>query len=279
MAKKLVQTEIQTEESNLTISESGNLTPAINTQPIVGSIIDEMNVLNSSSLVKNNTTYATPRQLIEPLIIHLNGAQEVRCSGSDELEIINNEISYKAFQRFNVIAKFPVDEEFFYEVGVLVALDLQVPKIKVYSGAKIAACLNLSLFGHDTCSKFDLNANSVNDTIIATIMNLGEKIAKTKETISRLKNVELSNSTVEQFVGAIALGNSSTKNNFGTNYLSQGIALISDPMNKYYYKQDNYSAWKFYNAFTENIKKANIFDMADKAKDFYSLVVNNTSLN
>lgn len=243
-----------------------------------GNLVDTNNVLRSASLVKNNITYPSPEVLLRPVIDILGSAVEIRCNGENEIEIAHGENNYKAFERFNVIAKFPVDDEIFYEVGCLVALDLTVPKIKVYSGAVVNACLNLTIYGHDTCVKFDLNSNNAVDTVKSCLQDIAVKIEKTKEIIARLKLVHLTESITKRFVGALSIGNASERSAYGANFLSQGVALISEESSKYYYKQTNFNAWLLYNAFTENIKKANIFDVADKSRDFYKLIANNTDL-
>lgn len=274
---KAKKTTTATETALATIDQIETVAP-IQQMPLINPlVIDDNGVLQSSSLIKNGIVYPAPAAVINPIIAMFGNASEIRATGENEIEIVSADVKYTAFQRFNVIAKFQVDEEFFYEVGVLFALDLQVPKVKVYSGPVVRACLNLSVFGSDTLAKFDLTSNSMLDTVAVCVQTIAHRMTEARNTILKLKSVSLTPEITEKFIGAMSFNCVSSRSQFGNNYFNEGVKLLANDKSKYYYKQENFNAWLFYNAFTENIKKSSIFDMADKSKDFYSMVLNATN--
>lgn len=266
MARKTTNTA-QVQEAEVISEVLAAAPPA----PQVANVIDNENILQSHSLVRNGIIYPNPRSVIMPVIEILNTAQEIRVTGENALEIDNNGSKQIAFQRFNVIGNFAVDEEYSYEVGMLAALDLSVPKVKVYTGASIRACLNLSLFGHDNVTKFDISNAGTIDLIRLHLQDIGNKIARTREVINRLKSIRMDAVSVQQALGKILMENNTTRNAFGSTNVLKGTELLANPDSKYYHAQEGFNAWLFYNAFTENLKKSTVFDMADKSADFFRL--------
>ncbi len=265
---KQVLSEVLTPEPEVIAPEVLPAAPVI-----ITNIVDEKGALQSHSLKRKGITYPSPQELLSGISL-LQGASSIEVKAESEIEITNGTQNNIAYQRLYAIANYNVDEDINYKVGILVALDLTSPKIKVFSGAEVKACLNEMVFNFDTCEKYDLQSDKTLETIQNTVSKIQQRIEAAKRVILQLKSTPLNTEQVETLIGKMYIKNLSSFSNFGNDFFKKGVDQIADPKNKYYYNVPNFSAWHLVNAFTENIKVASIFDRAEKSKDALKLMNN-----
>lgn len=257
MSKSTKATALTTSNEVTVIDQPGKL--------FATQVKDPNNVMESAQLKKKGITYPTPKEIFKDLDL-LTGADSISLQGDLPLILVNGS-EQTAYQRASLLATWKVDDEISYEMGILYALDLQIPKLKVFSGHHVHACLNQHVMGFDTMSKFDLTSNDVTGTIRNTIIDIQNRIDKTKEFIKRAKALTIDPKQFPEIIGRMTINNVSKSDTFGSTFYNYGLKMLCDPNSQYYYKQDGFSLWQFMNAFSENIKKANFFDIPDKSRD------------
>ncbi|MDF2188944.1 hypothetical protein [Paraflavitalea sp. CAU 1676] len=269
---------------NVDFSNSQNA-PAVTSQaevlpPAPAAIVlqDDQNVMQSKRYVRGIVEYMSPAEILEPVLQLLRQTSgKLILTGTNELTNANADSSLNvSYGRLNLVARFEIDAEVFYEIGVLIAYDLQIPKIKIYSGAKVSACMNLCVFQADDVVKFDIT-NGVNLQMVQTFLTqLTERIANVSRIVQRLKGVPISPEAMDTLIGRMLIKTTEKKLAHGTTSILSGLDTMTDDRSKYYYKQPNFNAWLFYNAFTEYMeKRVNFFDIPDKARDVFSLISEN----
>lgn len=268
---------VQTANSALSVVhfEEVNV-PTNTTQPTSAiTVNDPKDVMNSKRYVKGGAEYKSPGEILQPVIELLaKTSGTLTLTGGNEQSNANTDGSLNvSYGRLNLVACFTIDKDLFYEIGVLIAFDLQIPKIKIYRGAKVSACLNLCIFEADDVVKFDIT-NGVNTTLVETYLGqLTARIEKVGQLVTRLKGIQITPVQLEAALGKMMVRTSEDKLAHGTTTILSGIETMTDEKSKYYYKQENFNAWLFFNSFTEYMnKRVNFFDIPDKARDIYSLI-------
>jgi hypothetical protein len=273
MAKRITAAQSQPTEPVLTIVKPTESVPVNNLEAIV--LHDPLNVLSSKRYVKGGAEYKSPGEILQPVIELLRTTSgKLTLTGANEQNNANNDGTLNvSYGRLNLVARFDIDQELFYEIGILIAYDLQIPKIKIYRGAKVSACLNLCIFNAEDVVKFDVS-NGVNIELVQTFLGqVTERIAKVHELVTRLKGAKISPEQVETLVGRMMVKTIENKLAHGTTTILSGLDALTDDRSKYYYKQPDFNGWLFFNSFTEYMeKRVNFFDIPDKARDIYSLV-------
>ena len=236
---------------------------------------DDKNIMQSKRYVRGIVEYMSPSEILDPVLQLLRQTSgKLMLTGSNELSNANADSTLNvSYGRLNLVARFEIDAEVFYEIGVLIAYDLQIPKIKIYSGAKVSACMNLCIFQADDVVKFDIT-NGVNLQLVQTFLSqLTDRIAHVSQVIQRLKAVQISPEAMDTIIGRMLIKTTEKKLAHGTTAILSGLDALTDERTKYYYKQPGFNGWLFYNAFTEYMeKRVNFFDIPDKARDIFKLI-------
>lgn len=266
-AVKPAQTEIV-----VTNTAAAEITPVLFEKSY--ELTDEQKVLNSKRYIRSGyLTYASPSEILKPLFDVIPEGAKISIKGSHEIANQNEDGTENiAFGRFMAILHYNINSEISYEVGLMAALDLGKPYLKIFRGARVHACTNLSIFASDDIVKFKLG-NGFNQEIIQNyITSVSAKIEEVKEIVTRLEALTIAPEAVEQIVGAMLKKTIEDKTYNGINSVTSGTQLLLSADSKYYYKQENFNGWKLFNAFTENFSKTNFFDIPEKTRDVYQLL-------
>jgi hypothetical protein len=238
-------------------------------------VIDPEDILNSKRYLKGAIEYPAPSELLRPAIEALGRTGgRMTLTGSHEAANRNTDgTTNTAYGRLNLICRYEIDNEMWYEVGVLVAYDMNVPRVKVYRGMKVSACLNLCIWGAEDMVKFDLSAGMNLEIIGQYITSVTAQIERSREIVQRLKGIEIQQNLMGQIIGKMLLHTIEQKAANGTTPILKAADMFSDSKSKYYYKQEGFNAWQLYNGFTEYFaEKVNFFDIPEKTRDTYKLL-------
>lgn len=240
-------------------------------------ISDPSNVLNSKRYMKGLIGYQSPQEIFAPVFellkklnckISLQGDSIVKNQNEDGTENI-------AYGRLNITARYEISEEIFYEIGVLAAFDLGIPKLKIYRGARTSACLNLNIWGADDIQKFDVSQGIEISSVNNYIRSISIKIAETKKFVDDLKAVKIPQENLATIIGLLTLKTIEGKTANGINSITSAINLLTDEKSKYFYKQENFNAWLLYNSLTEGYnEKVSFFDIPEKSFQTFKLIKN-----
>lgn len=248
----------------------------IDSQPLPSLIIDEDGILQSKRYVRNGMQFSTPTEFLQPIINIVGQFEhtELVLTGENKTENANADGSINiSYGRLNLVTKFNVTDELFYEVGLLIALDLGQPKIKLYRGAKVRACLNLCIFQKDDVIEFKITDGVSLEMVQTYLTSVAAKISEVNRIVSSMKEIIILPSQLEQIIGHLVVNtkNNNTKN--GTSSILSAVDLLLDDKGKYYYKQPNFNLWLLYNACTEYFGgKTAFFDVPEKTRDFYLML-------
>lgn len=239
---------------------------------------DTKGVLTSKGYMKGMIEYASPAKMLSGTIdvmrrLNIDGCK-LRLDGEAEQKNINADGSKNvSFGRLNLIAEFDIDEDTHYEIGVLIALDLSQPRIKIFRGARVRACNNLCVWGADDIIECKFVEGVNHNFVENMLLNAALHIEKSISIIQALKAMPVTPVQVEALVGRIIYRTESEKKLCGTTSVLYGVKLMVDPKNKYYAARTGFNGWDFYNACTEYFDgKVSAFDIPEKSRDLYTLL-------
>jgi archaellum component FlaF (FlaF/FlaG flagellin family) len=250
--------------------------------------IELKELLESKAFVKEGSGYdfKLPEQYVnEFLDIAGNYTDKFLVTVNSPTENKNEDESInKAFPRFLVEAKMPEKfdvEESTATIGFMMALDTQKPIAKLYTGKKVIACMNLTIFNADNVYSAELgNLGSVFKKGFQYFQDVEKDNAEYAEIVKTLKNTELDNAGIQQVMGKLLL--EATKNKFIGNTIVNAAAKELVTKNSTYAIKDNKSTlWNILNAHTAYIStKTDISERAIKTVTLANLIRKiNTSLN
>lgn len=170
-------------------------------------IQDQQDVLNSKRYIKGIMNFSAPSEILKPCIDFLaSTGGSLRLSGEKEQNNANTDGTINiSYGRLNLVTSFDIDETLKYEVGILIAYDLGVPKIKIYRGAKVSACLNLCIFSAEDIVKFDIGEGVNMESVQHFLADVVLKISKVREVVERLRGILIAPQNVSQIVGSMML--------------------------------------------------------------------------
>lgn len=237
-------------------------------------IKDPTNILNSKRWVTGQVQYPSPIEIFTPMydLLKTTGG-EIMIAGEDETKNAEaNGTENISWGRMKLTAKYQIDQELFYELGFLVALNLQHPKLKIYRGAVTQSCLNLNVFGSDDVVKFEI-ASGFNVEIAKNyIGSVVERIKLAVDRVNEMKSMLISQPDLQRIVGKMTLDTIEEKLPHGVQAITQAAGMFVDKNNKYWAGQEGFNAWQLYNALTENNSKKSAFDIPEKSLSAYELV-------
>lgn len=215
-------------------------------------------LFDSKHYVKNEMTFPSPKQLVEPFFAAtgLDGEPvEVEIQGEVKNENEDETVNI-AYPRFAVKIDFGPDDNlpgYTSNIGMIVALDVSKPIVKVYSGQSVQTCMNLCIFGADEIFTQDIFSdrlvmwNKVEDW--KRLKN--EQIAHYKEIDRLLNTTFLDSKAIDQKVGDLLRRG---RNSIGMNNISNAVKMIDNPSSQYAVEADGTIILnKLYNALTYSI--------------------------
>lgn len=239
-------------------------------------------ILESKVFVKGNSVnFNSPRAYLEPFLEELQKANAdftVKASGAvrnanDEDKTINT-----AFGRISVQGKIP---GFNYSgsegtIGIVYALDLQKPLVKVFSGQEVSTCTNMCIWGAEHVYQFDIMGSGM-DKAYSMAREYVEKKAEAvelhKKYSEQLLEKRWSIPEVEAMLGRLL--HESMSERLGTSAVIAATRDLFDQKSKYAIIGEETSGWNVYNAMTDYLShKQDIIDMPTKTLLLSKMMIN-----
>lgn len=249
--------------------------------------IKELNVdevLASKVYVKPNSSisFGTPKQYLEPFIEPIIKAGHTDFRAKVAEPVVNaNESGEMNIAYPRVLVETDLGEMipgFRSVIGLLYALDLQKPVIKVYSGYNVQSCMNLTIFDADKLFQQELLANpeKVYEKSTEFFISKEGELVEFKKTLSKLQTSFLTESELNQLIGKMIREGSKLR--LGTTPIVQAAKMLDDNSSQYYVRlQGKFECNKFqvYNAVTQAItNSSDIVDRAQKTIQLSNLILN-----
>lgn len=124
-------------------------------------------------------------------------------------------------------------------VGMLVALDLQKPMIKVYSGFNTSACLNLSIFNAEDIYEEGVLSSTqrVFDIVKSFSDNADERIDNYSRIIETLERRKVHRESVSHILGCMLMDSFKNKNGIPTSAIVGASKYFNDRKSIYYFEE------------------------------------------
>ena len=239
-------------------------------------------VLSSKVFVKANSSisFGSPKEYLEPYVELFNETPQFRVKAADP--VVNAEDSGAmniAYPR--VLIESDLGEMipgFRSVIGMIMALDLQKPILKIYSGYNVSSCLNLTIFNADKIYQQEIlgDYQRVYSRAKEFIQKKEDELIEFKETLTKLQTTFLSEVQLNQLIGKMI--RESAKLRLGTTPILQATKFLDDNSSQYYIRPDGkFTCSKFnvYNAVTQSITNSNdIVDRATKTIQLSNLILN-----
>lgn len=227
-------------------------------------------ILLSKTYVKENgaISFAPAREYIQPFLDKIPNAQwEVEVAN----EVVNkneeDETLNIAYPRVSIKGKLGITDLYTSIIGLVYALDLQRPLIKVYTGQEVNVCTNLTIFNAEEVFTQDLLGNY--KEIYDKAQHYFERKEKQLEEYIRiyndLVNTNLTNNELNELMGKLLFKSHKTK--LGTTPIVKASQLLKDPSSIYYVKDGkdfSCTKWNVYNSITQTLGKSDILEKPSK---------------
>lgn len=229
-------------------------------------------VLDSKIYVKEGSAiqFRSPGQYLKPFIDNIRDVStQFRVSASGV--VVNKEEDQtrnEAFARVLLEAKLPAVFNVgghYCIIGILYALDIQKPFVKVYMGRKAFACLNLCIFGAEEVYHQELTGNAA--SVYEKAFEFVDMARKTQVEFERKVGI-LMDTTLDQHQIDEVLGYLLRKaniNKVGTSAIIFGMKELYNPKSIYSVNESETSAWNVFGSMSQYITdKTDIMDKASK---------------
>lgn len=222
-------------------------------------------IINSKTYVNenNNITFGSPKDYLSPFI-DIVGEDDLIVIGSDRMINKNEDGSENiSYARVRIEKRFDAKTlneigDFNPIVGMIYALDVSKPVIKVYAGLNAVACNNLNVFNAEHLYQVELLSNYKTSYDYAKKFNnqINNILEEYFANIEQMKNRQLTNMEYKEIVGNV-LAKSVKDNILGTTPIVKAVKLLEDRNSNYYfYKNDNNTLWNIYNSATDYISSS-----------------------
>lgn len=213
-------------------------------------------VLESKVYLKENSavSFMSPSTYIQPFLdvvkdreLHVNVSDSVINANDDNTQNI-------AYARVNIeaILDSPIPG-FQSRVGMIYALDIQKPMVRIYSGQRAVACMNLTIFNSEKVFTQDLLGNYADAYRKAEeyVEQKQKEIEEFTATYNELTQTLLDREQLNEELGRLLRVASRTR--VGTTPIVGAAKLVDDSSSAYYVKAgDTCSRWNLFNAITQN---------------------------
>lgn len=226
-------------------------------------------VLATKIYVKENGSvdFKSPGAYIEPFLeaVRYNG-KEADVTIKTQGDVINSNEGGSmniAYPRVNIEVRTNHSVEGFQSViGMIYALDLQKPEIKIYTGQNAHACTNLTIFNADGVYTQSLlgGFGTVYNHATEYLNKKEAEAAEFKEILDNLTNTLMSTEELNEEIGRILRAGSKTK--IGTSPIVQASNRLDDRESIYYvHPGARCSKMNLYDAITQSFTNSkNILD-------------------
>jgi hypothetical protein len=219
-------------------------------------------LMEAKAFVKEGSgaSFQTPRQYFEPFmeVLEQNGVFRV---GETKIQVNGAVVNKnedgtenRSYERILVQGKLEGIEVpgFSPNVGMIVALDVVKPVIKVYSGFEASACTNLCIFRADRIHEQSVSGNI--QGVYAQARHFIEQKEREVETFRRvvehLHNKRYSFAELQSLMGGFLL--EEKRHGLGTVPIVQAAKRMGDRGSQYYADPtDGTTAWNVYSAITQ----------------------------
>ena len=230
-------------------------------------------VLNSNAFIKENSPIAfkSPEEYLTPFlekVQHITTDFRVEVAG--RVANNNEELGVQeAYSRVLVEAKLPAQYSLLEHdsvIGIVYALDVQKPIMKVYAGRNAWACTNLAVFGakYLTECEFLKGIGACYEAAQNYATTIEEQLANFEKRYGRMISNEVKGQDIDKMLGYL-LRESITNKTLGTSAVIAAARDLSDNKSKYAIKDNKTTEWNIYSAATQYITdKVDILDKATK---------------
>jgi hypothetical protein len=246
-------------------------------------------VLNSKTYVgeKSYVNFGSPKQYIEPFLNKLSRFNSIqysvktsdRVANKDEDESLN-----VAYGRVLVEAKLPVEftkQEHDSVIGMVYALDIAKPIIRIYSGQNAWACTNLAIFGARYVHQVDImsGVGSIYEKSLEYIDGITAQLERFELLYNRMHETIFDNNGINRTLGYLLRAANSNKL-IGTSPIISAMRDLDDPKSKYAIQDNKTTQWNIYSATTQYITdKVDILEKAQKTVMLSNLFAPDLNLN
>lgn len=247
-------------------------------------------VLDSKIYVKDTSglVFRTPNEYISPFIDVVS-----KITTDFKVTVVDGSINQneegdfnRAYSRVLVEAKLPAAYSYEGEtdrdsldskIGFIYALDLQKPVVKVFTGKDVRACTNLTIFNADHLYSQELTGNvaGLYKKAQGYIDTFNSDLEEFLQTMQILTSKTYTGKDLDELNGRMIRQTLKTPK-LGTTPILQGIKELYEPKSIYALKDKTTTGWNYYNAITEQLKKADITDKALKTVILSSLILEET---
>ena len=215
----------------------------------------------SKVYVKDNSAvnFKSPAHYIDPFVDILGeSVLDYRVEVTNP--VINAEESGKlnvAYPRVNVEARIGNQMTGFHSViGMIYALNTQIPIAKVYTGQSVSACLNLTIFNADEIFEQNLLGNSqeLYNRVQTFKQNKEKQIEEYSKVYKDLTESHLTPQGLNDLVGKLLMKGARTK--LGTSPIVGAAKLLTDQKTTYYVDEGEdfkCTEWNVFNAVTQSL--------------------------
>lgn len=211
----------------------------------------------------NNITFGSPKDYLMPFVDTV-GEDNLIVIGSDKVVNKNEDGTENvSYARVRIEKRYDASKlddigDFNPVVGLIYALDISKPVIKVYAGLNAVACNNLNVFNAEHLFQVDLLSNYKLAYNYAKEYKSGieELIESYFRRISDMKNRMLTVEEYQDIVGMV-LRRGVRDNSIGTTPIVKAVKLLEDKQSNYYFhREGNNNLWNIYNASTDYISSS-----------------------
>lgn len=214
---------------------------------------------NSKLFVKNNMSFMHPKSLVDPFldIMQYSDSDDLVITTQNEVVNENEDKSENiAYPRFGIQINKKIQHEelgvdYNSRSGMLVALDVNKPVVKIYTGFEATACLNLCIFNASDTYSQDVLQDFANMWKITNKYHdrEQEKLNELTKAHEEMNNTYLRTPEVNEMLGRLLR---SGRLSIGTSPIVNASRLLDDNKSIYHYQNET-TLYNIYQSVTQGI--------------------------
>jgi len=219
-------------------------------------------LLESKQYVSGTVTHENPGTYVEKFKKALGNVEvkSIDVKLGNPVKIGESEIEHIAYPRYSIEARvgakdIPIGDEMFINViGIVVAMDLMSPKVKIYTGMNAKSCLNLNIYNASDIYEENLMSRSLYSWNILNgfAINHEEKVKRYKETVETMYSRKLYRNDVYKILGSLLMDTSPAKEKVQPSIITAAAKSMADTNSRYHFLEHT-SAFNVLNAMTQGI--------------------------